>query len=302
MSALKEFLQGERGARARYEQRQRGHVRISLDEIEPQSKRMPASDRDRFQAAVAEQMAVAKRGPFIGPLALKLDLATTSKNAPQGHSIAKNILDLLGKRRPGVSWPRKHLLYKDDAQIQALSVSCRHGEDRPTIRLSARPSRAMLNDLELAADAIRTDEMKSGDDWYREEREEEWIDTLRELKRSESSERKRLGDDLYQAYFKMVRWSAQRALLGRSGVNIPVLSWMYGLPKGIPTGFPAEEWARLLDGSELRLQVGELPIATGGSEVFKQRVMDEISAFKQRWSWIIRSPGYRRSARGRRST
>ena len=90
MSALKEFLQGERGALARYEQRQRGHVRISLDEIEPQSKRMPASDRDKFQAAVAEQMAVAKRGPFIGPLALKLDLATTSKNAPQGHSIARD--------------------------------------------------------------------------------------------------------------------------------------------------------------------------------------------------------------------
>ena len=42
-----------------------------------------------------------------------------------------------------------------------------------------------------------------------------------------------------------------------------------------------------MGGSKLRLQVGELPIATGGSEAFKQSVTDEIAAFKQRWSWII---------------
>ena len=65
-------------------------------------------------------------------------------------------------------------------------VSCRYGEDRPTIRAEARPFAAMLNDLELAAEAIRADEMNSGDGWYREEREEEWIDTLRELKRNET--------------------------------------------------------------------------------------------------------------------
>lgn len=287
MSTLKKFLQSERGALARYRQRQCRRVHILIDEIEPQSKRMLAGDRDRFQAAVAEQMASAKRGSFTGSLALKLNLATTSKNAPQAHTIAKNIIDLLGQRRPGVSWRRRHLLYKDDAQIQALSVSCRHGENRPTIQVEARPFAAMLDDLELAAEAIRADEMNSGDAWYREGREDEWIDTLRELKRNEASKRQRLGDDLYNAYFKMVRWSAQRALLSRSGVNIPVLSWMYGFPKGIPTGFPKEEWARLVGGSKLRLQVGELPIVTGGSEVFKQSVSDEIAAFKQRWNWII---------------
>jgi len=85
----------------------------------------------------------------------------------------------------------------------------------------------------------------------------------------------------------MVRWSARRALLGRSGVSIPVLSWMYGLPRGLPTGFGKGMWAQLVGESKLRLQVGELPISTGGSDVFKQNIAAEIAAFKQRWDWII---------------
>lgn len=85
----------------------------------------------------------------------------------------------------------------------------------------------------------------------------------------------------------MVCWSAQRALLGRSGVNIPVLGWLYGLPRGIPTGFDKSMWAQLVGGSKLRLQVGELPVAAGGSAPFRQRVADEITAFKKRWDWII---------------
>lgn len=198
----------------------------------------------------------------------------------------KNLLDLLGQRRPGVDWPRRHLLYKDDRQIHALSVSCRHGEDRPSILVEARPFAAMLDDLELAAEAVRSAEMNL-DTYYHEERETEWIDTFRNLVRNEESERRSLGDSLYEAYLKMVRWSAQRALLGRSGVDIPMLSWMYGLPKRLPTGFGKDMWAQLVGESKLRLQVGELPIATGGSDLFKRTVVAEIAAFKQRWDWII---------------
>jgi hypothetical protein len=227
-----------------------------------------------------------KRSTFRGDVALKLDLATTSRNAPQAHTIAKNFLDLLSERRPGVNWPKRHLLYNDDRQIQALSVSCRHGEDRPGIRIEARPFTAMLDDIQLAAEAVRAAEMNLAT-YYHEEREGEWIDTFRDLVRNEERERRNLGDSLYDAYLKMVRWSAQRALLGRSGVNIPVLSWMYGLPKGLATGFGKEMWARLVGESRLRLQVGELPIATGGSDLFKQNVAAEIAKFKQRWNWNI---------------
>lgn len=278
-------MASDAGASARYKQRRKRRVRISIDDIEPQSKKMSVVDRTAFQAAVAEQLTSVKRSTFRGDVALKLDLATASKSPPHAHTIAKNLLDLLGDRMTGVVWPKKSLLYGDDSQIQALSVMCRHGEDRPNIRIEARPFAAMLDDLELAAKALQASETMQS--YYEQEREDEWIDTYRELVRDEKLQREALGDKMYEAYCGMVRWSAQRALLGRSGVNISVLGWMYGLPRGIPTGFDKTMWAGLVGDSKLRLQVGELPIAAGGSSAFKQKVSDEIAAFKQRWDWVI---------------
>ncbi len=270
---------------ARYEARRRKRVHIYMDGIEPQSKKMSVPDRTAFQGEVAAQLKAIKRSTFRGDVALRLDLATASKTPPHAHTIAKNLLDLLGNRMTGVDWPRKSLLYADDRQIQALSVMCRHGEDKPSMRIEGRPFPAMLDDLELATDAISvTGTMQP---YYERDREGEWVETFRELILDEENQRRSLGDDMYEAYKKMVRWSAQRALLGRSSVNIPVLGWMYGLPRGIPTGFDSSKWADLLGKSKLRLQVGELPIAAGGSYAFRQKITNEISAFKQRWDWII---------------
>jgi hypothetical protein len=289
MSRFKEFMKSDAGARARYQKRKRKRIHIYIDDIEPQSKKMPEADRDKFQEAVAEQLTAVKRSTFAGDVALKIDLATTSRNAPQAHTIAKNLLDLLGARRPNVSWPRQHLLYKDDRQIQALSVSCRHGETHPAIRVEARPFTAMLDDLEVAAEAARAIEMNL-DYLYEQDREADWIETFRDLKDNEMDKRHNLGNGLYDAYLKMTRWHAQRALLKSSSVAIPVLNWMYGRPKGMATGIGKEMWAELVGKSKLRLQVGELPIAAGSSGAFKQNVLNEIAAFKKRWDWLITPP------------
>lgn len=278
-------MASDAGASARYEARRGRRIDISIDDIEPQSKKMSPADRAAFQTVVAEHLTSVKRSTFRGDVALKLDLVTASKSPPHAHTIAKNILDLLGDRMTGVDWPKKSLLYADDSQIQALSVLCRHGEDKPNIRIEARPFAAMLDDLELAGMALQAAE--SMEAYYAREREDEWVDTFRDLVRDENGQRKALGDGMYEAYREMVRWSAQRALLGRSGVNIPVLGWMYGLPRGLPTGFGKSMWAGMVGDSKLRLQVGELPIATGGSSVFRQNVSNEIAAFKKRWDWII---------------
>ncbi|MDX7660893.1 hypothetical protein SJ554_00270 [Enterobacter asburiae] len=279
-------MNSEAGARARYEKRKRQRVYIYIDNIEPQSKKMPEAERDKFQEAVAKQLTTLKRATFTGDVALKIDLATTSKNAPQAHTIAKNLLDLLGVRRSNVKWPRRHLLYKDDRQIQALSVSCRHGEISPAISIGAQPFGAMLDDLELAAEARRSIEMSS-DYFYEQDREADWIKTFRDLIDHETNYRRSLGGDGYDAYRNMVRWYAQRAMLKSSGVTIPVLNWMYGRPKDITTGFGQERWASLIRASKIRLQVGELPITKGSSDVFKQTVSKEIIAFKNRWDWLI---------------
>lgn len=285
MSDIKSFMASDAGASARYQQRRKRRVHINIDNIEPQSKKMSVAGRTAFQAEIAKQLTSVKRSTFRGDVALKLDLATASKSPAHAHTIAKNLLDLLGDRMTGVIWPKKSLLYADDSQIQALSVMCRHGEDQPNIRIEARPFSAMLDDLELAAIALRDGENMQS--YYERESEDEWIDTYRELIRDEKLQRQTLGDEMYEGYSKMVRWSAQRALLGRSGVDISVLSWLYGLPRGIPTGFDKSMWAGLVGDSKLRLQVGELPIAAGGSSAFKQKVSDEIAAFKKRWDWVI---------------
>ncbi|GJI98150.1 hypothetical protein RugamoR57_48680 [Duganella caerulea] len=279
-------MNSDAGARARYQKRKQQRVHIYIDDIEPQSKKMPEADRDKFQEAVAENLTLVKRSTFTSDVALKIDLSTTSKTAPQAHTIAKNLLDLLGVRRSHVKWPRRHLLYKDDRQIQALSISCRHGESSPAISIKARPFRAMLDDLELAAEASRSIEMSS-DYLYERSRETDWIKTFRDLIDNETNYRRSLGDIGYDDYRKMVRWYAQRALLKSSGVTIPVLNWMYGRPKGIPTVFEKERWASLVSASKLRLQFGELPITRDSSDVFKQKVSNQIAEFKTRWDWLI---------------
>ncbi len=285
MNDFKSFMSSDAGASASYQARCRKRIHICIDDVEPQSKKMSSKDRAAFQSAVAEQLTEIRRSTFRGDIALKVDLATSSKSPPHAHTIAKNLLDLLGAKMDGIAWPKKSLLYADDSQIQVLSVMCRHGEDRPSIDIEARPFTAMLDDLELAIRAVHSAENMNA--LYEEEREGEWIDTFRDLIRDEARSRKALGDKFYEAYRAMVRWSAQRALLGRSGVNIPVLGWMYGLPKGIPTGIDKSTWAGLVGESKLRLQVGELPISSGGSTLFRQRVADEIATFKSRWDWII---------------
>lgn len=286
MNKFKNFINSDAGARARYKKRKRQRVYIYIDDIEPQSKKMPEADRDRFQEAVAEQLTTLKRAAFKGNVALKIDIATTSKNAPQAHTIAKNLLDLLGARRSNIKWPRRHLLYKDDRQIQVLSVSCRHGEDMPRIFITAQPFGSLLDDLELAAEATRSIEMDI-DYYYEQELEADWIKTFRDLRDNETNHRVSLGDALYDAYSKMVQWNAQKTFLKRSGITIPVLSYIYDRPKGIPTGIGQERWMSLLSESKNRIQVGELPIAKGSSGEFKQKVSEQVTAFKSRYDWLI---------------
>ncbi|WP_201269105.1 hypothetical protein [Sinorhizobium meliloti] len=66
MSDIKSFMSSDAGASARYQSRRERRISISIDDIEPQSKKMSPADRTDFQAAVAEQLTAVKRSTFRG--------------------------------------------------------------------------------------------------------------------------------------------------------------------------------------------------------------------------------------------
>src|SRR3569833_2680082 len=107
---FRDFMATDAGASARYQKRRRRHIHIRIDDFEPQSKKMSTADRVAFQSAVAEQLRDVKRGTLRGDIALKLDLATSSKSPPHAQTNTKNQQEHQGKRMDGIDWPKKSLL------------------------------------------------------------------------------------------------------------------------------------------------------------------------------------------------
>jgi hypothetical protein len=218
---------------------------------------------------------------------LSVQLSTTKATAPQAHTIAKNLLDLLGPRRPKVRNSREHVLYKDDSQIHALAVSCRHGEERPMIMIEANSLGAVVNDLELAAECLRSLEENDPNSGHRSDQERESVASFRRLIEHEAEHRGRLGDQLYEAMAKMERWYAQRALLTRAGISTAQLSWLFGRPKSEVMRPLIDLWNDVIRNAPIRIHVGELPATPGTSDAFKQRIDAELTAFKRKWDWLI---------------
>jgi hypothetical protein len=119
--------------------------------LSPSKQGMSNTDKDQFQEQIVRALARFRRRAFGGPIALDLSINTTDKTPSHAHTIAKNLLDLLARPRPNVTTSRQGLLYFDDNQVHALSVSCRHGEQHPEIYITACLLRALREDLGLAA-------------------------------------------------------------------------------------------------------------------------------------------------------
>jgi hypothetical protein len=275
------FFETPAGKLTQYWRRRRRRLRIVVGDLEPQSKRMADAEKDELQHQVFGQLKEVRRAAFRGPLALSVRLSTTKATAPQAHTIAKNLLDLLGPRRPTVRNARKHLLYKDDSQIHALSVSCLHGNKRPMIEIEASSFAAILNDLELAAEACPNLAESNHDNW------DEPIASFRELIQDEARHRSGVGERLYENMVKIERWSAQRALLTRGIITTAGLSLLFDRPKNEFMRPVADMWKGVIRETPIRVHVGELPATPGSSAVFKQRIESALADFKREWNWLI---------------
>ncbi len=218
-----EFFRTRKGKAHLYQKRTGSRFSFIIKNIEPQSKKMKAAEQDILQEQIVKALNEQGQQAYCGPIALQVDLATTGRTAPQAQTIAKNFLDLFSTRRPKVSGRRSKLLYRDDRQIQALSVSCRHGQSHPYIAVHSQRFSDALKDLELAAEAAGSSDL----DWHREWEEEtdnDSIQSFRDLLQDPQHGRSKLGDDTYEALLKMTRWQAQRALLNRSRVTTQQLA------------------------------------------------------------------------------
>jgi hypothetical protein len=280
------FFETAAGKLTQYRRRRRRRLYIRVDDFEPQSKKMAQADKDDFQRKILRGLKDVKRAAFRGPLALGVKLSTTRATAPQAHTIAKNLLDLLGRRRPTVRGSRNELLYKDDSQIHALSIACAHGEERPMIAIHASPFGGMRDDLELAAEVLCNLEENDSASSHRSDEERESVTSFRRLIEHEREHRNRLGDKLYEAMVKMERWSAQRALLTRAGVSTAELSWLYGSKNEFMRPL-TDLWNEVIRDARIRIHVGELPTTPGTSNAFKERIEAELTAFKRKWDWLI---------------
>jgi hypothetical protein len=278
------YMQSVAGKLARYRVRRRRKLTVLIDDVEPRSKNMPAADKAEFQRQVAETLSDFGRSAFRGGIALQLGLQTTYKTPPHAHSIAKNLLDLLGRQGPTDKNWQKTRLYKDDAQINALSVSCVHGQAHPLITIGVRPLATMIDDVELAAAATRA---LVGDGLDEREREQDWIESFRRLINEEAVYRERSGDDLYEAMVKMERFYSQHAFLGSSAITIPVLGWLYGRPNEPFMQPLAEPWPSIVRQTSVRIQLGDPPSHAGDSSAFKQKIDEALKDFETRWGWLI---------------
>jgi hypothetical protein len=277
------YLQTPEGQLAQYRRRGKTRTWIKVDRIEPRSKHaMPDSEKDEFQRKVLESLTRFRRRAFRGAIALDLSLNTTEKTPSYAHTIAKNLLDLLARPRENLDTLRRGLLYFDDAQVHALSVSCSHGEQNPGIFITASPLQMLLEDLDLAVRATRELE-NHRDESEQSERFDSAIEDLADLLRNEADNRRLYGDRDFELHLKLRRREAQEQLLGRSKISTFDLRQMFG----VPNDYLSTSWERVFNTSPLRVVLAELPQVDGASKQYEQEIESKLRQFQTKYGWII---------------
>jgi hypothetical protein len=230
-----------------------------------------------------------RRLAFRGPLILGMSVKTTGKTPSHAHTIAKNLLDLVGRPLPSLDTRRRGLLYFDDMQVQGLSVHCVHGEPRAEVLLEAVPLRHFLQDLDLAH-SVLTDHRNPNSVLP----DSGGVAGLRELLDNEQLYRARLGDDGYQGFERMMRYDAQQEILGQSQFDLTELAALFRarglhnpLAKQALDGiFALQE--EMSSSHPMRILLPELPRRQGTSESYRQQVTERIRDFGRRFDWVLR--------------
>jgi Holliday junction resolvase RusA-like endonuclease len=284
-----DFLSSETGQRLIYTSRWLRRLRIDVSGIEPRAKHtMARAERLAFQSAVLSELKELRRECFRGPLIVKLNLRTTGATPAHPHTIAKNLLDLLGRPDATLS-RRKGVLYSDDSQVHGLLVSCKHGASEPDIRIEARSVNDFRNDLAIAFRALEAQTV--GSDFEDGKAQSvfpssgsSWLDDgLRPL----------LGERVYESMRTLAHADAQRDILRHNGLGIRDLVYLYrALDLSRDRNRPfydelAAMWEEHLKESPFRIVLSELPVAPGTSQSFRHEVDGAVRNFQQQFKKLL---------------
>lgn len=294
-----DYLNSVKGQKGRHLSRKRKRVTLFVDGIEPRSKKaMPEDDKRNFRKQILEHLRARKKRPFKGPIALQISATTSDRNPAHAQTIAKNLLDLLGRHSAGEALAEP-LIYSDDSQIGALSVVCTHGGRTPAIEIEAVPFRYFLADLDLAAYA--SNELGANDD----ERERGWSDdSIQELKTllRDDGAKRFWGAKAYEAWVTHRKRQAQQHLL-RNGVSLWDLAQLFGV-YGEHQIFPnlgsrlaarslkfrrslAKTWEHIFHRNPLRIRLDELPQKPGTSSDYRKAIDVGMEELRGQFDWIM---------------
>lgn len=296
-----EYLESALGRRHQRSRRLDRHLRILIEDIEPRGKKgMPLVDKLSFQRQVVEQMRDLNRKAFKGPILLKMSFSTTDRNPNHAHTVTKNLLDLLSFPLPELTSPIRALLYKDDRQVEALSVTCHHGEDVPRIFISAAPMKAFTEDLELANYVLsRRRYCSEGEILH--QLSDEALNHFNDLLRDEKHYRSLLGENGYDSWLYSAKQRAQEAFLDQHArLTVEDLIHLYdatgvGRLRSKSISPTLHQFAKdirksreqMFCATPLRIFLEELPQEKGSSDRYKATVEKEVQQFQARFSRIL---------------
>ncbi len=254
---------------------------------------MSEADKLAFQAQIVRQMKARRRRAFGGPMVLQLSASTTEKTPAHAQTIAKNLLDLLAQPLNGLATSRKGILYQDDSQVHAVSVSCSHGTAAPKISLIATSFGDFWEDLDLAMHALS--QLDKNDSDCHERRDDAALDRLAKLLRYQAEQRALLADRNHAAFLDFARSEAQRQLLGKAGLSVQDLGYLYNA-RGGPICSNSRSlasdtsaiWESVFHQTPFRVLLAELPQREGASIAYRQDIEAKIRHFQDRYSWVLK--------------
>jgi Holliday junction resolvase RusA-like endonuclease len=293
---MRNYLESPEGHFHAYRKRERRCVHFWSDRILETKKSATNELSIDFQRQLSKRMQELGRQALTGAIIVELEFWAAERNPGEVHSLAKHYLDLMHRPVPGANVEKKHLLFRDDSQIEYLTCIYTTTTDQSGVSIRVRRLSDFFADIALlrklengeieSEDESWRDEMESKDDW-----DDRPIDQYQEFHKKRPLLEARYGSAQYEKLELIWKRDAQSCLLrGRK----PMLSELAAIfaPrfhryrrsrefKGLLEATSAM-LRSVYESSFLSMDFGPRALEKGESSQFKARVRTALSQAKSR--------------------